>query len=212
MSIQCNSNWTADREAQLKTLWEAGELSASEIAFKMGGFGHLKDGGRNAVIGKAHRMDLSARERRQADPEQSATLRKARLARAVKQKRMQRGQRRVEMGQPEIGISGKRYAPLPETAPFTGSLNIAFGDLRDFSGIGSNQCRYPTDELFCGVETPDGHSWCSHHRGIVFGYARPISEDEARRRECLALRFGNPVPAAVMHNDTDSLGARLQFR
>lgn len=47
--------WTDERVARLKELWDKG-LSASQIAQELG------DGlSRNAVIGKAHRMGLSAR-------------------------------------------------------------------------------------------------------------------------------------------------------
>ena len=47
--------WTDERVELLKTLWKKG-LSASQIAEELGG-----DVTRNAVIGKAHRLDLSSR-------------------------------------------------------------------------------------------------------------------------------------------------------
>ncbi len=46
--------WTDERIDQLKTLWEKG-LTASQIAEELGGVS------RNAVIGKAHRLDLKSR-------------------------------------------------------------------------------------------------------------------------------------------------------
>ena len=46
--------WTDQRIDQLKTLWEKG-LTASQIAEELGGVS------RNAVIGKAHRLDLKSR-------------------------------------------------------------------------------------------------------------------------------------------------------
>ena len=47
-------SWTDDRIEQLKTMWEAGQ-TASQIAEALGGVS------RNAVIGKAHRLELQAR-------------------------------------------------------------------------------------------------------------------------------------------------------
>ena len=47
-------SWTADREEKLKELWKKGH-TASQIAELLGGTT------RNAVIGKAHRLNLQAR-------------------------------------------------------------------------------------------------------------------------------------------------------
>src|ERR1700754_5230846 len=58
-------SWTDERVAQLRQLWGSGK-SASEIADLLGGVS------RNAVIGKAHRLELSGRPspiKRRADEE-----------------------------------------------------------------------------------------------------------------------------------------------
>ena len=47
-------SWTSEREEKLKTLWKKGH-TASQIASLLG------DTTRNAVIGKAHRLNLEAR-------------------------------------------------------------------------------------------------------------------------------------------------------
>jgi GcrA cell cycle regulator len=47
-------SWTEERIERLKTMWEKG-MTASQIAEDLGGVS------RNAVIGKAHRLDLQAR-------------------------------------------------------------------------------------------------------------------------------------------------------
>src|SRR3546814_20845567 len=47
-------SWTDERIATLKKMWEGG-ATASQIADELGGVS------RNAVIGKAHRLDLKAR-------------------------------------------------------------------------------------------------------------------------------------------------------
>ncbi|WP_298674120.1 GcrA family cell cycle regulator, partial [uncultured Sphingomonas sp.] len=47
-------SWTEERIQTLKTMWESGQ-TASQIAEALGGVS------RNAVIGKAHRLDLQSR-------------------------------------------------------------------------------------------------------------------------------------------------------
>ena len=47
-------SWTAEKEEKLRELWKKGH-SASQIASMLG------DTTRNAVIGKAHRLNLEAR-------------------------------------------------------------------------------------------------------------------------------------------------------
>ncbi len=49
--------WNDERVEKLKKLWGEGK-SATEIAAALGGFEHCKDSGRNAVIGKIHRLEL----------------------------------------------------------------------------------------------------------------------------------------------------------
>ena len=47
-------SWTEERIDKLKSMWEKG-MTASQIADELGGVS------RNAVIGKAHRLDLQSR-------------------------------------------------------------------------------------------------------------------------------------------------------
>jgi GcrA cell cycle regulator len=49
--------WSDERLQKLKAMWARGS-SASEIARALGGFEHTQDGGRSAVIGKAHREQI----------------------------------------------------------------------------------------------------------------------------------------------------------
>ena len=46
-------SWTEERIEKLKSMWEKG-MTASQIADELGGVS------RNAVIGKAHRLDLQS--------------------------------------------------------------------------------------------------------------------------------------------------------
>lgn len=51
------SGWTEERVAELRRLWAEG-WSAGNIAKRLGGFEHTRDGGRRAVMGKANRLGL----------------------------------------------------------------------------------------------------------------------------------------------------------
>ena len=50
-------NWSDERVESLKKYFAEG-LSASQIARRLGGFGHCTDGGRSSVIGKLLRLGL----------------------------------------------------------------------------------------------------------------------------------------------------------
>jgi len=75
-------SWTPERENKLKELWKKGH-TASQIA------GLLGETTRNAVIGKAHRLDLEARisskkTRSQTKTEANAPAREEKLSRKAK--------------------------------------------------------------------------------------------------------------------------------
>lgn len=53
--------WSDIRTERFVHLWTQTNLSAAQIAEEMGGFQDYADGGRCAVLGKAHRMNLSTR-------------------------------------------------------------------------------------------------------------------------------------------------------
>ncbi len=96
----------------------------------------------------------------------------------------------------------ERIQPEP-VEMFEGSLNVAFADLRDFSGVAANQCRFPTGEFFCGVVTPDGKPWCSHHKTIVFGYEPRLSDAERQRRAAHMRKVGHCNSTAVRCSSAD---------
>src|SRR5690606_36459892 len=61
MRSEVAMNWTDERVELLRKMWAEG-LSASQIAAQLGGVS------RNAMIGKVHRLKLSARGRAAAAP------------------------------------------------------------------------------------------------------------------------------------------------
>lgn len=74
-------SWTEERIEKLKSMWQKG-MTASEIAAELGGVS------RNAVIGKAHRLDLQARPSpvKGGDGENATPVRKAAAPAAPKVK------------------------------------------------------------------------------------------------------------------------------
>jgi len=57
--------WTKEREEKLCVLWSSG-LTAPDIAVALGGFERCADKGKNAVIGKVHRLIEGARNKNDA--------------------------------------------------------------------------------------------------------------------------------------------------
>jgi GcrA cell cycle regulator len=71
-------SWTDERIDKLKTMWEKG-MTASQIAEELGGVS------RNAVIGKAHRLDLQSRPSPvKSNDEEKSAAKKAAVAKAAK--------------------------------------------------------------------------------------------------------------------------------
>lgn len=173
------SNWTAAREDQLRDLWST-SLSAREIAAAMGGFEHTPDNGRNAVLGKAHRMRLPAKPT-YADPKS-------------KQSRDIDREHRRQASKPHRSVARKNVETAPPKAPepFAGSRNIPFDDLRGFSSTDPNQCRFiegPSHPfLYCGTETLPGKPYCAHHHAIAHAKALNLSKEDRARRAKQATR------------------------
>jgi GcrA cell cycle regulator len=71
-------SWTDERIDKLKAMWEKG-MTASQIAEELGGVS------RNAVIGKAHRLDLQSRPSPvKSNDEEKSTAKKAAAAKVLK--------------------------------------------------------------------------------------------------------------------------------
>jgi GcrA cell cycle regulator len=140
--------WTRERTDLLKCYWAEGE-SASRIAFLLGGFDHCDDGGRNAVIGKVHRLKLAGRET--AASSRSPRPTDDRIA-WNKDKRMERKPRPAEPQAPP-----KPIEPV--------SLDISITELRP------GQCKWPHGDgpfLFCGHTAETGAVYCAFHKRIAY--------------------------------------------
>lgn len=158
------TSWSDEMVTRLRQLWAEG-LSASQIA-KILGFT------RNAVIGKAHRIDLPMRlwkrqgqglarkpptDNRYPRPRKSAAQRaadaKERMRRLREERKTSREWRRRLMFDPP---------PAPDM------LNVALLDLE------ARHCRFPigdpreADFGFCGSGREGVHPYCLYHMGIAY--------------------------------------------
>ncbi len=85
--------WTPERDEILRTKWAEGTKTA-DIAVELGGFEHTKDGGKGAVLGRAHRLKLAARStgKPRLDPAEAERRRKEHNRKRSDRRRRQRAE------------------------------------------------------------------------------------------------------------------------
>jgi GcrA cell cycle regulator len=134
--------WTTQRTDLLRQHWNAKLLSASQIARILGMT-------RNAVIGKAHRLELE--QRNPVD-----------TSRIIDRRAKQRAQPRLRIRPMMI----EQHKPPPLEPP--PSNPVALFDLKP------EHCRWPlwnddvAEKLFCGAVKADGSAYCSYHEHKAF--------------------------------------------
>lgn len=144
-------DWTPELIGRLSDLWSTG-ATASAIAREFGT-------SRNAILGKARRLDLPARVITATD-------------------------KRAVSARPQRIMADIAPKPLPERKekPARTRIIYAADGEREMQTVGrpmigapSTACRWPIDgvlpRLCCSAPTLPGHSWCRSRAGIV--YARP---------------------------------------
>tara|TARA_Y100000816_G_scaffold17923_1_gene11738 strand:+ start:577 stop:1071 length:495 start_codon:yes stop_codon:yes gene_type:complete len=135
--------WTDEKVNKLKDLWGKGQ-TASQIAEIIGGVS------RNAVIGKAHRLNLSAKIKTRSAISQNSTNYNASNNSLKKTSRKH------------------RFRSLLLDKNFEPSKNLQLEDLNE------NTCKYmeghpdEKDSSFCGRKTIEKFSYCPLHLMIVF--------------------------------------------
>jgi GcrA cell cycle regulator len=158
--------WTVELTDHLKLLWTAG-LSCSQIAAEMNcGFT------RNAIIGKAHRLNLEGREERR--PQRSSSQHQLERIRLKNERR--RVRRAID--KPEAIARGPRPIICLEVNP----RNIPLHELQD------GECRWPEGDgpfVFCGTQVYEESSYCCGHFHASIGngtaserYASKVSETQ----------------------------------
>ncbi len=140
----CIMSWTDDKVNKLKDLWGKGQ-TASQIAEIIGGVS------RNAVIGKAHRLNLSAKIKTRSIISQNNNQTTASTNNNLKK------------------LSRKhRFKSLLLDKSFEPAKNLQLEELNEHT------CKYmeghpdDKDSSFCGRKTIEKFSYCPLHLMIVF--------------------------------------------
>ena len=137
-------SWTEEKVNKLKELWGKGQ-TASQIAGIIGGVS------RNAVIGKAHRLNLSAKIKTRSTISQNTVNTNS--------------QNNIEF---KKSSRKNRFRSLLLDKNFEAAKNLQLEDLNE------NTCKYmeghpdEKDSSFCGRKTVEKFSYCPLHLMIVF--------------------------------------------
>ena len=148
-------SWTEEKVNKLKDLWGKGK-TASQIAEILGGVS------RNAVIGKAHRLNLSAKIIKRSPLHSTNNLK-------FKEKNLSKKSRKF------------KFTSLLLDKNFEPAKNLSLEDLNE------NTCKYmeghpdESSSSFCGRKTVEKFSYCPLHLIVVFqtkSKQEDLSEDE----------------------------------
>ena len=167
-------NWTDERVELLRKLWAEG-LSASQIANQLGGVS------RNAVIGKVHRLKLSARGRAS-----SAQPRAKKAPAAGSAKTTVRPAARTVA---TVSVGATALAAQFDAEPVARQVlrpaqDVVIPISRNLTLIQLTErtCKWPNGDplsesfSFCGNEAGESGPYCSYHSRVAY---QPASE---RRR------------------------------
>lgn len=153
---QCTEIWTEERVERLKSLWQEG-LSASQIAVRLGGTT------RNGVIGKVHRLGLSARA---APGRRTRSYHKSKVAPTPPRQKF------ASKGNKAFRELFKQDAE--PCAPPVEELVIPLKERKYILTLTDSCCHWPigdpqhADFHFCGKSAVTGLPYCEHHARRAF--------------------------------------------
>lgn len=184
--------WTVEREEELKRLWADG-WSAGRIAQEFGCFRHLLDAGRNAVVGKIHRMklppplgkEISSRNKRQKQeplPRGTAAPLVSSRGRIRNVTRLLAKANGHDPGLPPQRRNPSNYnilAKIAIAADAPGLSERLMGEAPDGTGIQvrdltKHNCHWPKGDPkeagfeFCGARAIPDLPYCARHCAIAY--------------------------------------------
>ena len=171
-------SWTEEKIAKLKELWGSKEYTASQIAEILGGMS------RNAVIGKAHRLNLSAKiKTRSATSNQS-------FENSTEEKNFK--SRKGRKSKFKSLIIEKDFEPE---------------NPKQLEELDENSCKWPIghpnegDFYFCGRSSIKGYSYCRLHVLYSFQIRGDNKEDGLNTEEAIPKFIEEKIKSAgVMDN------------
>jgi len=167
-------NWTDERVDMLRKLWSEG-LSASQIATQLGGVS------RNAVIGKVHRLKLSARGRTT-----SAQPRAKKAAAAAGARVQSRPVRTVtsSIGATALAIQFDAEPVARQVLRPSENVVVPISRMLPLIELTERTCKWPNgDPLsesfnFCGNESGESGPYCRYHSKVAY---QPASDKRRAR-------------------------------
>lgn len=164
-------NWTDERVELLRKLWSEG-LSASQIAAQLGGVS------RNAVIGKVHRLKLSARGRATATPARQKKAHSGAVKAAPRPARTIAASIGATALQIQYDVEPvARHMPRPAA-----NVVVPISRRLGLTELTERTCKWPNgdplmeDFSFCGNDAGENAPYCTYHSRLAY---QPASE---RRR------------------------------
>ena len=165
--------WTDERVEELKKLWKEG-LTASQIAKRLGlAEFNFPDGGRSALLGKVHRLNLSTREEKPRIPREY-TKREAPTKPTAPSTELVAKVKETVWQKPKV------TEKLPEPEP----LMLDEGGRVTILHLSDKTCKWPIgdpgkeDFCFCGRTPRDKSPYCEYHARSAF---QPMQDRRHRK-------------------------------
>lgn len=164
--------WTPDRVATLEKLWKKG-VSAAQIAETLGGVT------RNAVIGKAHRLGLSAAPKKGAKAKAAAPK--------------PTGKSTAKAAPKTVSKKAAEVAETPANTPKAKPKSSKKADdtpeeMITILTLTERMCKWPInhpgddDFHFCGGKALPGQPYCGRHAAMAYQAPQPRRDRRDRTR------------------------------